>query len=291
MAEADELQHQLLVAQNADGGWPFRTGSSWTEPTALALLALESRDELGKARDRALSWLVGRQRADGGWAPNDTVQTSTWVTSLAVLALARAHEHAVRAQRAVGWVAGQMYPDVSAFQQFLSRVLGIGPPKMPGSSPWFPGTAGWVAPTAMSILALSQAAYLTNHQELVALVKHGQAYLLSRRCCDGGWNHGGSKFRSENATSYPEMTGLALLALEGVPALELAPALRLGDAFLRHPDSPEALSWLQMGLLAHGRTVEVRKVCMPIRTIRDTSLRLLALAAGNGKNRLLKGLA
>jgi hypothetical protein len=157
MAEVDELQHRLLAAQNLDGGWPFLSGSSWTEPTALALLALESHNDLGSGRDRALSWLVKRQQADGGWAPNDAVQTSTWVTSLVVLALAEVREHAGHSQRAVGWVAGQVYPAASAFQQLLSRVLGISPPKMPGSSPWFPGTAGWVAPTAMSILALAQA--------------------------------------------------------------------------------------------------------------------------------------
>jgi len=48
-----------------------------------------------------------------------------------------------------------------------------------------------------------------------------------------GWNHGGSSFRSENATSYPETTGLALLALSDVPD----PAFHLAEAFLQHQRS------------------------------------------------------
>ncbi|HEY3938995.1 MAG TPA: hypothetical protein VGL97_16300 [Bryobacteraceae bacterium] len=140
----------------------------------------------------------------------------------------------------------------------------------------------------MSILALSQSACLTGNRKLAALAGDGQAYLLSRRCCDGGWNHGGSKFRSENATSYPEMTGLALLALAGAPAPNLAPALRLAEAFLGHPESAEGRCWLQMGLLAHGRTIDMTAFPTCTYTTRDTSLRLLALAAANGKNRLLR---
>ena len=36
----DPLVTALLQAQNADGGWPYGKGSSWTEPSVLALMAL-----------------------------------------------------------------------------------------------------------------------------------------------------------------------------------------------------------------------------------------------------------
>ena len=254
MAEVGELQRQLLASQNPDGGWPFLKGSSWTEPTALALLALRLHDCSPLVRQAAVSWLEGRQNADGGWRPNDAVPASNWVTSLAVLALPNV------GKQAGDWVAAHVY-------------------KKAGGSPWFPGTAGWVTPTATSILALSR----LDGARFAPQIEQGRGFLLSRRCRDGGWNHGGSSFRSENATSYPETTGLALLALAGVPSDQLTAAFRLSDDFLKNPGSTEGLSWLQMGLVAQGRKMEDPQARFRPRTIRDISLRLLALAALDGK--------
>jgi prenyltransferase beta subunit len=254
MAGVGELQRQLLASQNPDGGWPFLKGTSWTEPTALALLALRLHDHSPPARQAAVSWLERRQNADGGWGPNDAVPASTWVTSLAILALPNAGKQAGR------WLATHVSPKS-------------------GGSAWSPGTAGWVTPTATSILALSR----LDSASFASQIQKGRSFLLSRRCRDGGWNHGGSSFRSENANSYPETTGLALLALAGVPSEQLTAAVRLSDDFLKNPGSLEGLSWLQMGLVAQGRKVENSQPGFRPRTVRDISLRLLALAALDGR--------
>jgi len=254
MAEVGELQRQLLVSQNPDGGWPFWKGSSWTEPTALALLALRLHDHSPPARQAAAFWLERRQNTDGGWRPNDAVPASTWVTSLAILALPSA------GKQAGAWLSTHVH-------------------LKDGGSPWFPGTAGWVTPTATSILALSR----LDNASFASQIEQGRRFLLSRRCRDGGWNHGGSSFRSEDANSYPETTGLALLALAGAPAGQLTAALQLSEDFLKNPGSTEGLSWLQMGLVAQGRKMEDLQLPLRPRTIRDISLRLLALAALDGK--------
>jgi prenyltransferase beta subunit len=254
MAEVGELQRQLLASQNPDGGWPFLKGSSWTEPTALALLALRLHDHSPPVRQAAVSWLERRQNSDGGWRPNDAVLTSTWVTSLALLALPNAKKQAGR------WLAMHISPKA-------------------GGSPWFAGTASWVTPTATSVLALSR----LDNTGFASHIERAQQFLLSRRCRDGGWNHGGSNFRSENANSYPETTGIALLALAGVPSEQLTTALRLSDDFLKNPGSIEGLSWLQMGLVAQGRKLDNPPPHFRPRTIRDISLRLLALAALDGR--------
>jgi hypothetical protein len=176
------------------------------------------------------------------------------VTSLAILALPNA------GKRAGVWLSKHIY-------------------SKDGGSPWFPGTAGWVTPTATSILALSR----LDGANFAPQIEQGRRFLLSRRCRDGGWNHGGSSFRSENATSYPETTGLALLALAGVSPGQLTTAVRLSEDFLKNPRSTEALSWLQMGLVAQGRKMENPQAPLPPRTVRDISLRLLALAALDGR--------
>jgi Prenyltransferase and squalene oxidase repeat len=254
MAEVGELQRQLLAFQNPDGGWPFLKGSSWTEPTALALLALRLHDQSLPIRQAAASWLERRQNSDGGWRPNDAVPTSTWVTSLAILALPNA------SKQAGVWLAGHIHSKT-------------------GGSPWFPSTAGWVTPSATSILALSR----LDSASFASQIEQSRKFLLSRRCRDGGWNHGGSSFRSENANSYPETTGLALLALTSIPSEQLTAAFRLSDDFLKNPGSTEGLSWLQMGLIAQGRKPDNPQLSFRPRTVRDISLRLLALAALDGR--------
>lgn len=290
MAEVEELQQQLLTAQNADGGWAFQPGrsssgrSSWTEPTALSLLALNLPNVDNPPKDvpraRAIAWLAKHQNIDGGWPPTGTVPTSTWVTSLCVLALPKTAEHQPRLRNATEWLMRAINPQLSPLRQLFLRA-GIPSAKDPGGSPWYPGTAGWIIPTSITLLALSQmnapASYLTE----------SQSFLLSHRCPDGGWNHGGSLFRSENSPSYPETTGLALLALAHFSTSDLQPAVRLSQSFLQHPESLEALSWLQMGLLAHSIQPQTPSRLPPPHGIRDIALRLLAVAAMNGPNPLL----
>jgi len=302
MAEADELQRFLLKAQNPDGGWGYTNGSSWTEPTALALLALEARDTPGRANENGrtaestgayrngCAWLAHTQRLDGGWPPTRTVSDSTWVTSLAALALSDIHAASDRCRRGVEWLLGQIKPELGPVERLVFRLRGMPLPIRPsGGSPWFPGTAAWIGPTAMSLLALSDAAGKDSGRQLQSHIADGNQYLLSQRCRDGGWNHGGSKYRSENANSYPEMTGMALLALDGVPPSDLNVSLKLAVNFLRSPGSMEALCWLQLGLARHGIDTDTprARTDFECRTTRDISLRLLALTAGSANNKFL----
>lgn len=287
--DANQLQHQLLTAQNPDGGWGYLPGTSWTEPTALAVLALAAYGGTAKAYAQGCEWLQKTQNNDGGWAPNPHIDTSTWVTSLAVLALSETGLQSPKLQRAVEWILQQANAESGAVTRLVLRAFGLPPPKLPGGSPWFPGTAAWIAPTVMSVLALSRVAYAASpdSQPLRAAIRRGQQYILARKCCDGGWNHGGSSFRSENSESYPEMTGMALLALKGVPATQLEGPLKLVRDSLSHTQAAEAVSWLQLALICHGRSLPASGDTLACRTIRDVCLRLLALAGPGSENRLL----
>jgi hypothetical protein len=290
-AEAERLQRQLSTAQNPDGGWGYQPGTSWTEPTALALLALSAYGIAAPGYARGCEWLSNNQKSDGGWAPNPAIEISTWVTSAAALALSDTGFDPRKLRGAMEWILRQVNPEPSPVARVVFRLLGVSPPKAPGGSPWFPGTAAWIAPSVMAVLALSRAARMSwataaEHEALRSAILRTQQYILLRRCRDGGWNHGGSPFRSEDAESYPEMTGMALLALRGVSPAQLDTALERAEVFASRPQSMEAASWLQLGLSSQGRHVQVPSTGARNATLREVCLRLLALAEPAENNKL-----
>jgi hypothetical protein len=290
---------RLLRVRNPDGGWPYASGQSWTEPTALAILALrttsDQRDQqVVEACCRGIDWLAAMQCGDGGFAPTRAVSEPTWVTSLAILALAsgdarQRDAQLARRNRAVAWLLGQKPAETSGVIGFLQRLLntpGSRPP--PGGAAWYPGTAAWVAPTAMQIFALARAATLTGDPMLQQALEQARSFLLARRLADGGWNHGGWYAASERVASYPETTGMALAALRGFPPQVLRPSIDLAEATVARAGSLEAWAWLNMSLVIHNRRASTERadapVEFPVWTVRDLALGILSSNASSPSN-------
>jgi len=244
----------LAASQNHDGGWPYRTGGSWTEPTVLALLALASSGDVSSpAVRRGLDWLRSAQRSDGGWAPRGSIPESTWVTAL-VLLLPIALLEGFQTGAAVRWLLSKTGRESGwTFRLRAALISGRVDPRAPEGWAWFPGTASWVVPTALSVLALRKTAKYDPDREIRDRMQRGQEFLMSRRCADGGWNHGSSRALGYDGPSYPETTGLALAALKGLPESRLIEGIQRAEQHLRSSPSLEAVSWLQLGLLSHQR--------------------------------------
>jgi len=276
--------------QNRDGGWPYRKGGgSSTEPTVLALLAHSVNQGDPQSIERGLSWLRSTQRQDGGWPPQPQVSQSTWVTALAAL-LPRDALGVSRHARAIDWLMGQTGREASLAYKLRNELLGEGGDVIGRHAGWpfFPGAAAWVTPSSVAILALEKAQRYQMAGGIQQRIEIGRQFLMDRICQDGGWNYGRANVLGVEADSYPETTGQALLALHGVPAAKLEKPLAAAQAQAGRCRSAEGLSWLQLGLQAHGLEVAGPAKVLPYRHVGDTSLGILARAALGGRNLFLE---
>lgn len=267
------------IRQNRDGGWAYGKGCSWTEPTAFVLLAQTAAQKDGRSFDAGLKFLFSLERPDGGWRPQPGVDESTWVTALVAL-LPEEAIGSERLHRGVKWLEQQTGRESSWAYRLRQRIAG-NKDETPEGWPWFPGAAAWVIPTSMGILAFERALSRREDSELRMRVEAGREFLLYRMCADGGWNHGSNRALGRDGDSYPETTGIALLALHGAP--KSAKIDRAREAARRHLAScraAEGIAWLRMGLRAHGASVPSGFEPEP-RTTQDAALLAIASAARN----------
>ena len=186
---------------------------------------------------------------------------------------------------------GQTGQETASFAYRLrSELLGsdAGEPEPRVGWPFFPGAAAWVTPTAMSILALEKARRLQNSNRIQQRIEIGRQFLLDRICKDGGWNYGRSNVLGVDAPSYPETTGQALLALDNVEPPRLKKALDAAREQARSCQSSEGLSWLQLGLQAHGIVAPSPARRLASRRLVDSALWILAQASLSGRNVFLE---
>ena len=277
----------IAARQQPDGGWGYGR-EPWTEPTALALLALYTEPEEHSASLRAgVGWLRRARRADGGWPPNPRVdQSVTWATSLALLALACVTGEPCTAS--VQWLLDTSGRE-TGFSFRLQRLLsGVKVQDREGFEgwPWYPATAAWIAPTGMAIRALERVRALQPpniDRRIGERTQSGRDFLLARRCLDGGWNHGSSRPLGYEAESYPETTGVALLGLTGVLRTALEQSLKRAAGEFSECRSAQGRGWLRLALASHGQGVPVGGNEPASRDITDAALDVIAREAERGK--------
>jgi hypothetical protein len=276
------MSTELLAGrQNRDGGWAYARGASWTEPTVYSVLALTAAGDTDAA-ERGVRWLAGLQRADGGWPPRPGIDESSAITALVAL-LPPDMLGAERHSRSIRWltqVTGEETTLIHRVREYL-----LGNPRSPDNEfpgwPWLPGTAAWVVPTSLAILALNKEQARKPSPELAARIEEGRRFLLIRMCKEGGWNHGSVRALGYESLPYPETTGLALAALRGVRSPKIDLAVKTARRFLADCRSADACNWLRLGLLAHGQLDAgyIRPTEMTCRTLAETSVDLLVTAA------------
>jgi hypothetical protein len=279
----------LLRTQNRDGGWGYFPGkSSWLEPTAYAMIALHGDAGAADAMRRAWRLIASWQLPQGSWRAGAQVQDSTWVTALAVTLCSLESAARPMLERGVYRLLNTQGAERSTTFRAM-EFLGLGRIDMDTKHPawpWRPGTSSWIEPTAHTIVALRKADALLHNPHVALRIREGQEMILTRRCSDGGWNHGSASTFQIAAPSYPESTALALLALQGRPAAA-GRAVQMAREFLALSKSRLAAAWLAIALQAWGETVDAPRDSAAPRP--DTMLMALEmLAHPSGNHRLLR---
>jgi hypothetical protein len=276
----------LEACQGDDGGWPFGKGASATEPTALAALALLSEDSGRQSILRAITWFLKVVRPDGGCSPSPSVRSSTFVTALHQLLARQLASHRFTAihgsDGSLSWLLKIRGEESSFLHRARAFVRGEELEDAPDGWPWYPGAAAWVVPTSYSLMALKAARESAPSSSLDRRIQSGIAFLHARVCSDGGWNHGAARALGYEANSYPESTGVALVALHGEKSKVVTRALDLATKMLTTTTSRQAQCWLRLGLMAHGRAVPPAPAAPPPRDTIDLALTVLADAAYRG---------
>ncbi len=219
------LHETLLSRQNGDGGWGgYPGGTSRTESTALALLALTHPDPATPDAEAALGWLLDRQDQEGWWPGGPDLAGPSWMTSLAVLALAGVPRVLSRAVRGAEWLLPQHGAVPSWWNRLILRLSGRADDVDLDATlrgwAWTPDTFSWVEPTAYAVLALRTLREELESEGAARRIEEGERMILDRMCVGGGWNYGNARVLGEELWPYPDTTALALLALQGREADE-----------------------------------------------------------------------
>lgn len=251
----------LLSNQNADGGWGAVAGNrSATESTALALLALQTRDQaaLGPAIEKSKTWLIERQNADGSWPLADGLKGPSWSTAFAMLALSESPESTERVIRAGRWALeqegrkiGLLAKLVSALQ-FQKRAVHLNEDLIGWS--WTPDTFSWVEPTSYFIIALKKLKRQLPPKAFQERVPQGELMLYDRMCENGGWNYGNSSVYGDGLWPYPDVTAVALIALQDhSERKENRMSLQALGEMAKNAGSGLALGWTTLCYVLYGK--------------------------------------
>ena len=293
MALPEEALKLLIASQNSDGGWGAVVGKgSNTEVTALAILALRSGGG-DRGGERGRRWLIEHQNSDGSWPLSATAKGSSWSTALAMIALGDAPEPQERIVKAGNWVLEQegskpgILANIIRAIRFEKNVVHLNEDLIGWS--WSPNTFSWVEPTSYCLLALKKNRRVLPEKAWRERVEQGELMIYDRMCEGGGWNYGNSSVYGDSMWPYPDVTAVALIALQDRrERKENQKSLRVLVDLAQKTDSGLALAWTAICLALYGEdNGEIKKLLAQrfakTHFLGETKLLALAvLATGNG---------
>jgi Prenyltransferase and squalene oxidase repeat len=210
----------LMEVQNPDGGWGAGKGKrSNTEATSIATLALSTVGDasLEEKISRGVNWLTARQNSNGSWPLTESSKEPSWTTALAILALTHFASHRQKALTGAAWLIrqeGKFNFLASLLYRFAPQTMQVKLNPLLKGWPWTTGTFSWVEPTAYALIALKKISPYLKDKQTHERIRQGELMIYDRMCAEGGWNYGNSEVLEANLWPYPDITALALIALQ-----------------------------------------------------------------------------
>ena len=264
----DQAAKLLRQTQNPDGGWGAIAGKqSNTESTALGLLAWRSLDDSreNSVLEKAEQWLANTQNPDGSWSYGAGSKAPSWSTALAVMALCDSSVEAERLVRAGNWILAQegSKPGILAklilALSFQKKAVHLNDDLVGWS--WTPGSFSWVEPTSYCLIALKKIKSRLSVKAVQERVDQAELMIYDRMCEGGGWNYGNAAVYGDPLWPYPDITALALIALQDHKERnDNRVSLRALSKMAETTDSGLAIGWATICLSVYGEDIsELRK--------------------------------
>lgn len=264
----DQAAKLLRQTQNPDGGWgAIARKQSNTESTALGLLAWRSLDDSreNSVLEKAEQWLANTQNPDGSWSYGAGSKAPSWSTALAVMALYDSSVEAERLVRAGNWILAQegSKPGILAklilALSFQKKAVHLNDDLVGWS--WTPGSFSWVEPTSYCLIALKKIKSRLSVKAVQERVDQAELMIYDRMCEGGGWNYGNAAVYGDPLWPYPDITALALIALQDHKERnDNRVSLRALSKMAETTDSGLALGWTTICLSVYGEDIsELRK--------------------------------
>jgi hypothetical protein len=121
---------------------------------------------------------------------------------------------------------------------------------------WTAGAFSWVEPTSYSLIAIKKLKPRLAGTNVKERIQQGEVLIYDRMCENGGWNYGNSQVLGEPLWPYPDVTAVALIALQDRAATGANQiSLHALENMMRGAASGMALGWGILCLMLYGEDV------------------------------------
>jgi len=215
--------------------------------------------------EKAEQWLANTQNPDGSWSYGAGSKAPSWSTALGVMALSDSSVEAEPLVRAGNWILAQegSKPGILAklilALSFQKKAVHLNDDLVGWS--WTPGSFSWVEPTSYCLIALKKIKSRLSAKAVQERVDQAELMIYDRMCEGGGWNYGNAAVYGDPLWPYPDITALALIALQDHKERnDNRVSLRALSKMAETTDSGLALGWTTICLSVYGEDIsELRK--------------------------------